>query len=266
MDSANTRVLVGCRPPKRVGRANRPRTVAAEARRTHVLGEKPRAPLRWNKRVQRVDRTLSARFISGVPSSTKDSMAKQEPVSEDSTPTESAGKGKKGPTPRRRDAEASNFRPLVPEDRKEAKRQSQDRVRAQQAEARAGMARGDDRFLRPNERGPQKRFMRDYIDSHFTFGELLVPLMFVVIIATFFPTTNAALWAMVFIWTYLAICIIEGLVYGRLVRKKIEAVVGADRLEKGFLFGSLGRSMQMRFLRMPKPQVKRFTKVEFTGR
>ncbi|MGO1544164.1 MAG: DUF3043 domain-containing protein [Gulosibacter sp.] len=194
-------------------------------------------------------------------------MAKQNPASEDSTPTESKPtQGKKGPTPRRSEAQASNFRPLVPEDRKEAKRQAQERLRANQAEARAGMARGDDRYLRENERGPQKRFLRDYIDSRFTLGELLVPMMFLVIFATFFPSTSAAFWAMGFIWLYLAICILEGILYGRIVRKKIADVLGADKLQKGFYFQAVGRSMQMRFLRMPKPQVKRFTKVEFTGK
>ncbi|SJM65586.1 DUF3043 domain-containing protein [Gulosibacter sp. 10] len=194
-------------------------------------------------------------------------MAKQEPAREE-TPQDApkSGSGKKGPTPRRRDAQAANFRPLVPEDRKEARRQAQARTRMQQAEAREGMARGDDRYLRPNERGPQKRFLRDYIDSRFTLGELLIPLMFLVIIATFFPTTYAAIWAMAFIWSFLAVCIIEGIVYGRIVRKRVAEVVGQDRVEKGFILGAVGRSMQMRFMRMPKPQVKRFTKVEFTGR
>ena len=204
--------------------------------------------------------------------SSKDIMAKQQPASEE-TPNESSAttassksEGKKGPTPRRSEAQAANFRPLVPEDRKEAKRQAQERLRASQAEARAGMARGDDRYLRDADRGPQKRFMRDYIDSHFTLGELLVPMMFLVIIATFFPSTQAAFWAMGFIWLYLVVCVVEGVIYGRVVRKKIADVLGAEKLEKGFYFQSVGRSMQMRFLRMPKPQVKRFAKVEFTGR
>lgn len=203
---------------------------------------------------------------SNIDSSKADSSRADSSKADSSKADSSKTQGKKGPTPRRSEAQAANFRPLVPEDRKEAKRQAQERLRASQAEARAGMARGDDRFLRENERGPQKRFMRDYIDSHFTLGELLVPMMFLVIIATFFNSTNAAVWAMGFIWLYLALCIAEGIIYGRIIRKKIAAVVGAAKLQKGFYFQSVGRSMQMRFLRMPKPQVKRFSKVEFTGR
>jgi hypothetical protein len=174
--------------------------------------------------------------------------------------------GKKGPTPRRRDAEAANFRPLVPEDRKEAKRQSRAKMQVEQQKAREGMARGDDRYLRPNERGPQKRYLRDFIDARITLGEWLLPLMFLVIFATFIPQTNAAVWAMMFIWIYLALCVAEGLLYGAMIRRKVREVVGDDKTEKGFLFQAMGRSMQIRMLRMPKPQVKRFDKIEFTGR
>lgn len=173
--------------------------------------------------------------------------------------------GKKGPTPRRREAEAANFKPLVPEDRKLAKREATAKLRQEQAKAREGMARGDDRYLRPGERGPQKRFMRDFIDARFTLGELLLPLMFLVIFATMIPQAYAAVWAMAFIWIYLAICIIEGVTYGFMIRKRVAAVVGESKVEKGFVFQSLGRSMQIRMLRLPKPQVKRFTKVEFKG-
>ena len=179
--------------------------------------------------------------------------------------TDSSASGKKGPTPRRRDAEAANFRPLVPEDRKKARKEANAKLRQEQARAREGMARGDDRYLRPGERGPQKRFLRDFIDARFTLGELLLPLMFLVIFATMIPQAYAAVWAMAFIWIYLAICIIEGVIYGVMIRKRIAAKIGPDKLEKGFIFQALGRSMQIRMLRLPKPQVKRFSQVEFKG-
>ena len=195
-------------------------------------------------------------------------MAKQrpepaEPVIESTTKTD----GKKGPTPKRRDREAANFRPLVPEDRKQARREAQVKLRSEQAKAREGMAKGDDRYLRPGERGPQKRFLRDFIDSRFTIGELLIPLMFLVIFSTMLPaTTNAATYAMYAIWAFIVIAVVEGVVLGLTIRRRVAAVVGPEKTEKGFVLMALSRSMQLRFLRMPRPQVKRFTKVEFTGR
>lgn len=176
------------------------------------------------------------------------------------------GSSKKGPTPKRRAQEAANYRPLVPDDRKQAKKEMQAQTRQKQQEARDGMSRGDDRYLRENDRGPQKRFMRNYIDARFSLGELLLPLMFVVIFITFIPMAEAGIWAMAFIWIFLALAIAEGLIVANLIKRKIAAVVGPDKLEKGFIFGTLARIMQLRPLRMPKAQVKRGQKVEFPGR
>lgn len=195
-------------------------------------------------------------------------MAKPQPAPEEATPEDAqAISGKKGPTPKRREREAENFKPLVPEDRKEARRQAQAKMRTEQAKAREGMARGDDRYLRPGERGPQKRFLRDFVDARITLGEFLIPAMFLVIFATMLPQSmNAATYAMIAIWAFLLLCVAEGILYGVITRRKVAEVVGEDKVEKGFIMQALSRSMQMRFLRMPKAQVKRFEKVEFTGR
>lgn len=172
--------------------------------------------------------------------------------------------GKKGPTPKRREAEAAHFRPLVPEDRKAARQQAQAKMRTEQAKAREGMARGDDRYLRPNERGPQKRFLRDFIDARITLGEWIIPLMFLVLFSSFLGGQVQVI-AMMFIWVYVLLAVVESIIYGRIIRNRVKAVVGESRTEKGFAMQTLSRSMQLRMLRMPKPQVKRFQTVVFTN-
>lgn len=186
-------------------------------------------------------------------------------MAEPTTPAKGEG-AKKGPTPKRRAQQAANYRPLVPEDRKQAKKEMQAQMRQKQQEARDGMARGDDRYLRESDRGPQKRFMRDYIDARFSLGELLLPLMFVVIFVTFIPAPEAGIWAMGFIWLFLALAVIEAIVVARIIKRRIAAVVGESKLQKGIIFGTLARIMQLRMLRMPKPQVRRGDRVVFTGR
>ena len=176
------------------------------------------------------------------------------------------GAGKQGPTPKRRSQEAANQRPLVPADRKAAKREMQAQMRQRQQEAREGMARGDDRYLRESDRGPQKRFLRDYIDARFSLGELLLPLMFLVIFATFIPNQTLGVWAMAFIWAFLAVSIIEAFVVSTIIKRKIAAVVGPQNLDKGLVFGTFARMLQLRVLRMPKARVKRGEKIEYTGR
>lgn len=173
---------------------------------------------------------------------------------------------KKGPTPKRRDREAANFRPLVPEDRKQAKKEMQAQMRQRQQEARDGMARGDDRYLRESDRGPQKRFLRDTVDARFSLGEFLLPLMFLVIFVTFIPMQEIAVWAMGFIWAYLAVSIVDAVVVANGIKRKIAAVVGQDKVERGIVFGTIARAMQLRALRMPKARVRRGERVVFEGR
>lgn len=174
--------------------------------------------------------------------------------------------GKKGPTPKRSEREQQNLRPIVPTDRKAAKKAAQAEMRAKQQEARQGMLKGDDRYLRESERGPQKRFMRDVIDARFSLGEILMPLMLLIIFTNFLGDNTVALVAMIGIWVYLAVCVIEALFVARSIKRRIAEVVGPDRVEGGIVMGTLGRCLQMRFMRMPKPQAPRFSKPEFTGR
>lgn len=182
------------------------------------------------------------------------------------TSASGAAKGKKGPTPTRREREQQNLRPLVPADRKAAQREAREKARAQQAEVREGMARGDDRYLPERDRGPQKRFMRDRVDARLSLGELLIPIMFLVIFTNFLPDTTFMLAAMAFVWIWLAASLIDGWIAGRGTRRRIAEVVGEDRVEKGIIWGTIMRALQLRFLRMPKAQAPRFSKPEFTGR
>lgn len=170
------------------------------------------------------------------------------------------------PTPRRREREAANRRPLVPEDRKQARREMQDRARAEREAVREGIARGDDRYLRPQERGPQKRFMRDFIDARFTLGELMLPVVVVLLFTTFLNDPMIASVAMLVAWTLIACSVLEGLILAAIIKRRIVAVVGRDRLERGISLATILRSMQLRMLRMPKSRVARGEKIEFTGR
>lgn len=182
-------------------------------------------------------------------------MAKTPPTpatSDDATIESAAGKGR--PTPTRREKEEARKRPLVSNDRAEARRRARLDAQAQRDRARAGLAAGEERYLPMRDRGPQKKFVRDYVDARFSFGELLIPVMFVVIILTFIPglevITIAALWA------FFIVAIADVVVLGLIVRRKLKAKFGEDRVEKVRWYAAM-RALQMRPMRLPKPQVKR---------
>jgi len=165
-----------------------------------------------------------------------------------------AGKG--APTPSRAQQEAARKRPLVPGDRKEAAKQA----RAKQAEARErarlGMAAGDERYLPMRDRGPQKKFVRDYIDARFSIGEVLIPVMFLVILLTLVPSYEVQTIGILALWAFFLVAIVDVVILGFILNRKLKAKFGEDKVERVRWYAAM-RALQLRPLRLPKPQVKR---------
>src|SRR4051794_22616298 len=89
-----------------------------------------------------------------------------------STPEVVKPGGKGRPTPKRREAEKRNRQPITaPRTRKEAYQQTRERQGRDRQKAREGMARGEERYLLPRDKGPARRLARDYVDSRRTFGQ-----------------------------------------------------------------------------------------------
>ncbi|WP_405372676.1 MULTISPECIES: DUF3043 domain-containing protein [unclassified Microbacterium] len=179
-------------------------------------------------------------------------MAKTPPPA-DTTPDAPIGAGKNRPTPSRAEQEAARKRPLVA-NTKEARARAKTELAAQREKARIGMANGDERYLTPRDRGPQRRFARDYTDAGWHFGELVMPLLVLVILASLVPAI--AFYAYVGLWAYILFVVADMVMLSRKV-KKLAAVKWGDRREKGLGWYAAMRSVQMRFMRLPKPQVKR---------
>jgi hypothetical protein len=169
---------------------------------------------------------------------------------DDSTETV-AGKGR--PTPRRKDREAEHKRPLVTNNRKEARA----KLAASREKARLGMANGEERFLPQRDKGAQRKWSRDYVDARWNFGEFLIPVMFAVIIATFLPSLEAQFIAISVLWGFFILTVLDSIWVGNRVRKGLRAKYGVDNVENGVRWYSAMRALQMRGLRLPKPQVKR---------
>lgn len=167
--------------------------------------------------------------------------------------TPATGKGRA--TPSRAEQEAARKRPLVA-DTKEARARQKAEVAAQRERARVGMAAGDDKFLPARDRGPQRRFVRDYIDGGWHIGEFVMPLMVLVIVATFIQIPAAAFYAFIVLWGFIILVIIDMVITSILVKRAATRKFG-DRREKGLGWYGAMRTIQMRWMRLPKPQVKR---------
>ena len=158
-------------------------------------------------------------------------------------------------TPTRKEQEAARRRPLVPKDRRLAAQQNRAAQASEREKARIGMAKGDERYLPIRDKGPQKRFVRDYVDARFSAGEVLMPVLVLVILTWFLPQQFLD-YVFLGFWAVFAFVVIDCVVLGFQLTKKLAAKYGKDKVEKVRWYAAM-RSIQMRFLRLPKPQVKR---------
>lgn len=175
---------------------------------------------------------------------------KPAPETEPETPVDGKGRA----TPSRREREAANRRPLVPNDRKAAAKDSRARVAAEREKARIGMMNGEERYLGVRDKGPQKRFVRDWMDARWSLGEAVLPLAVIVLVASALPQ-QIAQYVLYGVWAYFVIAIIDFIIVGQRLTAKLRAKYG-DRTERIRLYAGM-RGLYPRFMRAPKPQVKR---------
>lgn len=168
--------------------------------------------------------------------------------------SDSAGKGR--PTPKRKISEAkritSSLAPVVTKDQKRAAKATarQDRVAS-----RTAYLRGDENALPVRDRGPVRRFVRNYVDSRRSIGEYFLPIIFVVLVLTLIPSPSVQLGAIAVMYGVLLIAVVDGVFLSRKVRKLITEKF-PDAPTKGLGMYAWLRSTQMRRLRAPHPQAK----------
>lgn len=179
---------------------------------------------------------------------------------------------KKGrPTPKRREATAKH-QSLAPIKTKEEKARAREVTKAARITARAAYMRGDENALPLRDRGPARRFVRDYIDSRRSIGEYFLPIIFIVLILTMIPmgTSTSAdgkpkvpmtqVISIAIMYSVLLISVLEGIRLNRKIKKAVAAKFPDASLKGLGMYGWL-RSTQMRRMRAPKPQLKAGSKI-----
>lgn len=177
----------------------------------------------------------------------------------ESAPTPDVPGGKGRPTPKRKEAEAANKRPLVPNDRKAASKAARAAQREQRDREYKAMQTGDERFMPAKDRGPVRRFVRDWVDARWSLGELFLPVAAVALVAQFALAQAAPLFAfyvIVALYLYVVAAIVDGWLLWRGLKKRLVAKFGENAVIRGTAMYAVLRAFQIRPSRMPKPQVK----------
>ncbi len=163
---------------------------------------------------------------------------------------------KENPTPTRKEAEAARKKALKPPlTRKEQIQRDRDarrRIRQRQQEA---LRTGDEKYLPLRDRGPLKRFARDYVDRRRLVAEYLLPVLLFTFILTMFPqfaTVGMLAWM-----TVTLLAIIEEVILIRGLKKELARRFPGEST-RGVTLYTILRTTQLRRFRLPHPQVKRF--------
>lgn len=168
-----------------------------------------------------------------------------------------ATENKKGrPTPKRKDAVAARkVSSLAPASTKEEKKRAKDAARAARIAARAAYMRGDENALPARDKGPVKKFVRNYVDSRKSIGEYFLPIIFVVLFLTLIPSPIFQIGSIIIMYGVLLISVIDGFFLSRKIKSAVAAKFPGTELKGIGMYGWL-RSTQMRRMRTPKPQIK----------
>ena len=169
-------------------------------------------------------------------------------------PTRQEGKGR--PTPTRKEAEAAaRARARPPRTRKEmAQRQRETRGESSR-KVRQAMKTGDERYFMPRDKGPVRRFIRDFVDVRFSFVELMIPVMILVLVLGWTGRGNLMQIGNTILLGMLLLVVVDLVVLRFRLRREL-AKRFPEEPTKGTTYYAVTRAMQMKFMRLPKPQVR----------
>lgn len=161
------------------------------------------------------------------------------------------------PTPKRSEAQGQRRTLAKPaSNRKEAAKRAREARRKEMAQQREAMMTGDERYLPYRDKGPVRRYVRDFVDAKWCVAEFFMPVAIVILVLSM--VNAGALQAYVLlVWMALILLIVldSAMTVVRLRKRLRERFPDENR--KGAVAYALMRTLQIRKMRLPKPQVAR---------
>ena len=165
---------------------------------------------------------------------------------------------KNKPTPKRRDQEAARRQPLVVADRKKAKQVDRAKRSEQMSRTRQAMLTGDESGLPARDKGPVRRYTRDFVDARRNLAEFMLPIMLVVLALSFLRTSTILFFVTLLTYGVLLTAVIDTLWMWRRLKRRLVEKFGAEAAgAKGNAMYAAMRAFQLRRSRMPRALVER---------
>ncbi len=176
--------------------------------------------------------------------------APAEPV-DDATSKAQAAASKGHATPKRKVAEARNRTTVIAQSGGKRGRQSREQLAAR----RQAFRRGDESALPARDRGPVRRWVRDFVDSRRSIISWFIPAALLILVLSPFGMLGAVVQV---------VFVVAVIIETTLMTRRIRAEVGQrfpGESTKGLGYYAFTRAMMFRRMRMPAPRVARGAKI-----
>jgi hypothetical protein len=135
-------------------------------------------------------------------------------------------------------------------------RELRDDRRRERTEALQGMRKGDERYLMARDRGPERRLVRDIVDSRRNIGSYFIIGALIVLVGSITKVSIVVLVSNILWFALALLMVIDSLLIARRVKRLVrERFPKTDqRIGSLQLYGVM-RALQFRRFRTPNPQV-----------
>jgi len=140
-------------------------------------------------------------------------------------------------------------------DKKAAQKLLRERRADSNSKMRQGMRSGEERYLPTRDKGPVRRFIRNYVDARISVAEFLLPLLLLIMAMQYSGVRDLVRFS-ASLWTVTLFLVALDTLWLMFRLKRALRAEFPDESTKGTTFYTLLRALQLRWLRMPKPQVK----------
>jgi DUF3043 family protein len=167
-----------------------------------------------------------------------------------------AGKGR--PTPKRTEAQGRRQGPPPPPPttRKEAYKRMRQTQAAGRGAARAGAARGEEGYLAPRDRGPERRLVRNVVDARRNVASIFLIVVVLMLVAQFTPSLAVKTYSFAAWFGFFLLIIIDSFVLARRIRRAVaERFPDTTIPMRKLSWYGVSRSTMIRRWRFPKADV-----------
>jgi hypothetical protein len=190
-------------------------------------------------------------FGRSKDSTTAPAVEKGAGIEEDGT--RPMGKGR--PTPKRREAQRGRRRSMAPTSKKDAYRRMRDEQRAERQRTAHALRSGDEKSLPARDRGPVRRYVRDFVDARRSVAEFFLPIAVAILVLSIVPVNTLNLIASTLWMVVVVLIIVDSVVLVMQLKRGLRRT-HPDESTKGVTAYALMRSMQIRRFRLPPPRIK----------